>query len=205
MMGNRVKLPCACGGELERTTLAEFDFSRYAGEGMTVNLVKAPGYRCDRCGAQTLDGEVIEEVLSKLGQAMAVGRERLGHDELRFLRKHLGLTQQELGEKLEINRVTIADWERGEQPISLMHELKLRSLVLDHGGFRGKLVEVEQALHKAMEDRIFNPEMYKAIERAITQATSIFDLVRTPDRPMLPLKAKARTRTFDVEQGRLTA
>lgn len=48
-----------------------------------------------------------------------------------FLRKQMGKTQQELATLLEINRVTIANWERSK-PISQEHDLVLRVFFLKH-------------------------------------------------------------------------
>ena len=52
--------------------------------------------------------------------------------ELRFLRTHLGLTQDELAEKLHKERLTVGRWERGEVPIENMAEVFVRLKVAGH-------------------------------------------------------------------------
>src|SRR5712691_11689081 len=46
--------------------------------------------------------------------------------QLRWLRRHLGFTQQALAERLGIHRVTVADWERGAAPVPLLVSEVLR-------------------------------------------------------------------------------
>jgi DNA-binding transcriptional regulator YiaG len=52
-------------------------------------------------------------------------------EEARFLRKAvLGLTQDRLAKHMHINTITIADWERGERPLSTEHDYELRGVAL---------------------------------------------------------------------------
>ena len=55
----------------------------------------------------------------------------LSAEEARFLRKAvLGLTQARLAERMGINAITVADWERGERPMSKEHDYELRGIAL---------------------------------------------------------------------------
>ncbi|MBI5511752.1 MAG: helix-turn-helix domain-containing protein [Deltaproteobacteria bacterium] len=57
----------------------------------------------------------------------------LSNDKARFLRKAwLGLTQDELAGRMGINKITVADWERGERPLSKEHDYELRGIALAH-------------------------------------------------------------------------
>jgi transcriptional regulator with XRE-family HTH domain len=49
---------------------------------------------------------------------------------LRRVRVAMGLTQQELAEKLKMTSTSVARMERGEQPIMFTTELALRYLIL---------------------------------------------------------------------------
>ena len=49
-------------------------------------------------------------------------------NEIRKLRKRLGLTQQQLADKLGVDRTTVSRWERGEVEPSPMAERQLEEL-----------------------------------------------------------------------------
>ncbi len=140
-------LPCDCGGTFRAEKVAQFDFSPYA-DGLQVTLQNVPVLRCDRCGETTLDGAIIDGTLATLAQSIAITEGKLGGIELRFLRKQILLTQQELADRLGCNRVTVADWERDAQPISDHHLLRLRALVLG-GDLHANLEKFHDALEAA--------------------------------------------------------
>jgi DNA-binding transcriptional regulator YiaG len=95
-----------------------------------VILHGAPGYRCSTCHAETVDGTVINGVLHALALEVAKMPRRLPADHARFLRKHLRLSQQALANRMCVDRVTVADWERGASPISPHHDFILRGIAM---------------------------------------------------------------------------
>ena len=121
---------CDCGGALEDTTVAELDFSNYAGTPSV--LRNAPVMRCPQCGTMALYGEVINKALSMLVRLVLKSPYKLADTHAKFLRKSMRMTQQQLADKLGVNRVTVADWERGETPLSKEHDMMLRSVVAAH-------------------------------------------------------------------------
>ncbi|WP_437635053.1 helix-turn-helix domain-containing protein [Sorangium sp. So ce854] len=125
-----MELKCECDGTLVPATLRNFDLSAYAG--INVFLAVAPGYRCSKCGLETVDGTVINGVLERLALEVAKVPQRLPADHARFLRKHLRLSQQALADRLCVDRVTVAKWESGENVISSQHDLALRAIVIGH-------------------------------------------------------------------------
>jgi transcriptional regulator with XRE-family HTH domain len=76
----------------------------------SVQLIDEPGLQCEKCGSVMVTGELLATLIPMLAAAMAQISD-LGADEARFLRKTLDLTQQELAERLQISRATIARWE----------------------------------------------------------------------------------------------
>jgi DNA-binding transcriptional regulator YiaG len=119
-------LKCECGGSLEPTMLQDFDFSVYAG--LPVRVTRAPGLKCSKCGGETLEGEVIDELLEKLSIAMIREEHRLAPPEMKFLRKRMQLTQAKLAQRMGIVRETLADWERGASAISPQYDFMLRGI-----------------------------------------------------------------------------
>jgi DNA-binding transcriptional regulator YiaG len=128
--GKAMDIQCECGGTLKPAKLDTFDFSPLAG--IPVILVGVPGLRCQKCKRVTLEGEVINRAIHDLVTQIVKLPDRLLPAHARFLRKHLRLTQQALAERMGIARETVADWERGQSPISAQHDLMLRAIVIAH-------------------------------------------------------------------------
>jgi DNA-binding transcriptional regulator YiaG len=152
-------IKCECGGTLKPVKLDSFDFSTIAGLPCTLQAV--PGLRCSSCKRETLDGEVINQALRLIVHDIVRMPQLLPGSHARFLRRNLRLSQQELADRMGINRVTVAKWESGAEPISAQHDLMLRSLVVSS-------VMREQPKPKAVELK----ELAEAIG-GVRQQTSV--------------------------------
>jgi DNA-binding transcriptional regulator YiaG len=121
---------CSCGGDIKAVTIKSLDLEPLFGlRGVFEGPV--PGYRCEACAAETFDGGVYDRVQKALARSVLARPRILTPDEARFLRKAvLGLTQSNLAERMGINSVTVADWERGERPLSKEHDYALRGIAL---------------------------------------------------------------------------
>ncbi|WP_416878666.1 helix-turn-helix domain-containing protein [Litorimonas sp.] len=53
-------------------------------------------------------------------------------DELKFIRTELGLTQSELGERVQKDGQTVGRWERGDNPIDQTAEVVIRMMIIEH-------------------------------------------------------------------------
>lgn len=82
-----------------------------------VTVTGMPALVCPKCGAVSVAGPVMEEILLHLA-ASVLARPELDAIEVRFLRKLVGDTQQELADRLGVNRATINRWENSEGPIT---------------------------------------------------------------------------------------
>jgi len=58
-------IKCECGGVLAQATLRNFDAS--VDTGKRTILAMADGYRCDRCGGETLDGSMVNMLMRRRG------------------------------------------------------------------------------------------------------------------------------------------
>ena len=119
---------CECGGRLYAATLDEYDFSAYAG--FKVTLTNITGLRCDKCHGETIVGGMINAAMNLILRDVSESPRRLHGEEARFLRRNLGITQEELSTRMGINRVTVAKWECGDEPISPQHDYILRGMIL---------------------------------------------------------------------------
>ncbi len=121
---------CSCGGTLRSTTIDEVDLLPLFGlRGVFKGAVK--GLRCSTCAEVTFEAKIIEEMFVALTFAVLSQPRILTNEEARFVRKVvLRLTQASLAKRMGINIITIADWERGERPLSKEHDYELRGIAL---------------------------------------------------------------------------
>ncbi len=97
---------------------------------------------CSECGEITVEGGALDQV-SLLLAARILEQAALAPAEIRYLRRLLGYTQEQLAENLEITRATVNRWEAGDKPVTGLSAYAVRS----HAFFklRGRSQAVEQA------------------------------------------------------------
>ncbi len=81
------------------------------GRSYTVTLPSLRRFRCRNCGEVNLD----EEANKQISQAFRRQAGLLTPEEIRQNRKKLGLTQEELAERLSVAEATLSRWEKGWQ------------------------------------------------------------------------------------------
>jgi putative zinc finger/helix-turn-helix YgiT family protein len=72
---------------------------------------------CSNCGNSDIVIPRMAKIHREIAKALARSPARLTGEQLRFLRKHLGLSGDQLGSYLHTDRTKISKWERGEDPI----------------------------------------------------------------------------------------
>jgi putative zinc finger/helix-turn-helix YgiT family protein len=72
---------------------------------------------CPQCGTSDVIIPRMAKVHRAIAQALASSPARLTGEQLRFLRKHLGLSGEQLGRYLHTDKTKISKWERGEDRI----------------------------------------------------------------------------------------
>lgn len=72
---------------------------------------------CSKCGNSDVIIPRMAKIHCAIAQALVKSPARLTGDQLRFLRKHLGLSGDQLGGYLHTDRTKISKWERGEDRI----------------------------------------------------------------------------------------
>lgn len=88
----------------------------------------------------------LDELHLAIGCNLAKHKKVLSAKELRFLRKHMDLTQSELGKLLGLTSQQVARWEKGESYISGSAEFLLRAYFIQHAGGKLNLQELVNAL-----------------------------------------------------------
>jgi len=74
----------------------------------------------------------LDELHCVIGEFLAAQKKILDGKELRYLRKHMGLTQAELGGMIGLSSQQVARWEKDQCDISGAAESLLRVLFLEH-------------------------------------------------------------------------
>lgn len=94
----------------------------------SVVVIGLKALTCSKCKAVVVPGYALDQISLEVA-SMILGQTELEPDEARFLRKLLGDTQEEFAKRLDMNRITVNRWERGEEPITGRDAYAIRSLV----------------------------------------------------------------------------
>lgn len=76
----------------------------------------------------------LDQLHQAIGCQLASQKKVLAGKELRFLRKHMDLTQSHLGKMLGLSSQQVARWEKEESDISGPADLLIRALYIQHVG-----------------------------------------------------------------------
>lgn len=103
---------------------------RYAESGLSnVILQGIEVADCANCGNSDVILPRMAKIHRAIAQALANSPSRLTGEQLRFLRKHLGHSGDQLGRYLHTDRTKISKWERGEDRIGPATDRLVRLLV----------------------------------------------------------------------------
>jgi DNA-binding transcriptional regulator YiaG len=92
-------------------------------------MTHVPGFKCTKCGGTTIPGDVINDALRAAVIVVTRLPRRLGKNEAKFIRRTMGITQEDLARRIGVVRETVAKWETEDGP-SAQHDLLLRVVAL---------------------------------------------------------------------------
>lgn len=89
-------------------------------------------FTCPKCGHETHAIPMMEGLFRAVALDMARNRARLRPEEIRFLRKSMGLSSVDFASKMGVHKTTVSKWESVEdtQPMGPQAERVLRLMVL---------------------------------------------------------------------------
>jgi len=91
-----------------------------------VYLVNIQICNCMSCGERIVCIPKMPVLHTCIAKSLLEKGSRLNGNEIRFLRKNIGLKSKQLSQYLGVNISTLSRWEHGEQKIALPHDLLLR-------------------------------------------------------------------------------
>lgn len=137
---------------------------RYEESGLkNILLINIPIWKCNHCGETAVEIPGMEELHKLLAIIVVLKPTGLQKEEIRFLRKHLGYSQDELAEKLGVTRVTVTRWEEG-QTFQKSNDKALRRLYVEKKGEELRQSAVMKFLSPLVDGL---PVKSKKIERRI--------------------------------------
>ena len=99
--------------------------------------------RCEQCGNVDPIIPRLNDLMRTLALAVITKPYRLLGNEVRFLRKFLGMTQDELSRWIHVDKTTLSKWENDEDPVGEQSDLLIRALAVIRGdGLHAKVDEV---------------------------------------------------------------
>ena len=110
-----MKHPCTQCGDPVTPEIRQY---RYSESGMAnVVLQGVTVAECSKCGNSEVSIPRMAKLHRAIAQALIKSPARLTGEQLRFLRKHLGMSGDQLGQYLHTDKTKISKWERGEDSI----------------------------------------------------------------------------------------
>ena len=73
-------------------------------------------FTCKKCKVETPAIPKMEALFKEVAHTLARKRQRMMPQEVRFLRKHLGLSSRSFARKIGVDHTTVSKWERLDSP-----------------------------------------------------------------------------------------
>jgi putative zinc finger/helix-turn-helix YgiT family protein len=114
------------------------DRYQYLESGLSnVVLDHMPVYECD-CGEQVVGLPNVERLHALIFEKLLTKGGRLRGEEIRFLRKWMGVKGVDFAKMVKVDPTTLSKWESGDQSISKEHDQLIRFAIVVTLGARAK-------------------------------------------------------------------
>jgi DNA-binding transcriptional regulator YiaG len=130
----------------------------YRGAGLrNVLLMGVAVGKCRKCGEEQVDIPNMADLHEKLGKALIEKPSRLTGEELKFLRKLVGLTAKQVSEETDYHAVTISNWETGKEKLTPQNDWYFRFFYARKGAEKFGW-KIEELIPARMEPSRIKPE-----------------------------------------------
>lgn len=104
-------------------------------------------------GDQYVSVQNVEGLWKTIGISLATEQSQLSPQEVKFLRRHMHLTQDELAKRLGVDVQTVARWEKEQTQIPGPADLAIRTLFLTSPRAQPEGAEIITKLYKLLEEK----------------------------------------------------
>jgi DNA-binding transcriptional regulator YiaG len=111
---------------------------------LPVTLKNVEQVKCAKCGNVDVIIPQLSRVMRLIAVAVIRKPYRLTGAEVRYLRKHLGMTGAEFAALLPVDKTTLSKWENDEDPVGEQSDRLIRMIVIGLG--KGLKEEMEAAI-----------------------------------------------------------
>lgn len=135
-----------CGNEL-KSSIRDYNYKQSGLPNAWLRGIKV--YDCSKCGEELPELKNIHLVHDAIAGLLVKKRGSLTGNEIKFLRKIMGLKANELADNLGMNHVTISRWETGAEKIGPSSDKILRLHYLLHKQ-KSALAEASKEVYSRM-------------------------------------------------------
>jgi putative zinc finger/helix-turn-helix YgiT family protein len=87
--------------------------------------------RCAACGEYEVDIPHLEGLMKAIAQVLVHKDTRLAPEEILFLRKYLGLSNEDFAKRMGVSKEQASRWETGKKPMGAVADRLLRMMVVN--------------------------------------------------------------------------
>ena len=99
--------------------------------------------KCSHCGNEDPIIPAMDDLFRTIALALVRKPYRLAGEEVRYLRKYMGLTGDGFSRLLHVDKTTLSKWENNDDPVGVQSDLAIRMLAMSQNKeLRDKLTEV---------------------------------------------------------------
>jgi len=121
-----------CGGEVRATRLKEYRNDEFLGFPNLVLVDAVQEEKCVKCGSvEAITIPKVAQMVSAAAVLRSTMPQKLRGQEIRAMRKALGLNARQLAQELGVREEAVSRWENGRDPIGPASEILLRLAVVD--------------------------------------------------------------------------
>lgn len=143
--------------------------------------------KCSHCGNEDPIIPGMDDLFRTIALALVTKPYRLAGEEVRFLRKYMGLTGDGFSRLLHIDKTTLSKWENNDDPVGTQSDLAIRMLAMSQDeSLRDKLKYV---VHEHFEKIQFRAHCARVRSRAKKPRY-------VPERPSIEIKASDLTYAY---------
>jgi putative zinc finger/helix-turn-helix YgiT family protein len=119
-----------CGGGTKARRSYKYHYTESGLSNFFLNGITV--HTCAKCGAEFPELPAVQNLHAAIGKAVLAQREALRGEEVRFLRKEMGIKAKDFAEMLGVTKVAVSRWENSKKPLNSIADRLIRCVFLLH-------------------------------------------------------------------------